>query len=73
MNEFLTDESFMITIERMVAQKKINHIEAVIEFCSQNSIDIEEILPLITRPLKEKIKLDAMETGMMKAQGILPV
>ncbi len=71
--EFLTPESFMIIIETMMKDKRINHIDAVMEFCSDNEIDVEEVVPLITRPLKEKIKVDAMEAGMMKMEARLPI
>lgn len=73
MNEFINEESFMTRIEQLVAQKRIDHIDAVLEYCKENGIDMEEILPLIGRTLKEKIKVDAMALGMMKKQSQLPV
>ena len=35
-------------------------------FCELNEIDIESIPKLISKPLKEKIKYDAMELNFLK-------
>ena len=71
--EFLTPETFYTLIVKLMREKSINHLDAVTEYCSINSIDIEEIIPLITRPLKDKIHVDAMESGLMKKESSLPI
>ena len=39
----------------------MSYIDAIVHFCEQNSIDVESVPKLITKPLKEKIKYEAME------------
>ena len=37
-----------------------------IYFCEQNSIDLESVPKLISKPLKEKIKYEAQELNFLK-------
>jgi hypothetical protein len=69
----LTPELFLSKIEDMVEEHDINHMEAVLLYCDDNSLDTRDILSLITAPLKERIKLDAMNNGLMKMEAQLPV
>jgi len=74
MHDFLDEQKFMTRIEELVKVKQLDHMEAVIKFCDENRIDIEEVLPLIGRTLKEKIRVDAENAGYMKTKSArLPV
>ena len=44
----------------------MNYIDAIIFFCATNNIDLESVPKLISKPLKEKIKYDAMELNFLK-------
>ena len=44
----------------------MNYIDAIIYFCEQNSIDLESVPKLISKPLKEKIKYEAQELNFLK-------
>ena len=44
----------------------MNYIDAVVYFCEQNNIDVESVSKLISKPLKEKIKYEAMELNFLK-------
>jgi hypothetical protein len=44
----------------------MNYIDSVMHFCEENKIDIESIPKLLTKPLKEKIKFEAMELNFLK-------
>ena len=44
----------------------MNYIDAIIHFCDQNSIDVENVPKLISKPLKEKIKYEAQELNFLK-------
>lgn len=50
-------------------------MDAVILYCEENDIDISTAKPLISKSLKEKIKLEATNKRMLKysKQGQLPV
>lgn len=69
MHDFLTEEKFMTRIGELVKEKGLDHMEAVIEFCDENKVDVEEVLPLIGRTLKEKIRVDAENGGYMKTKS----
>ena len=45
----------------------MSYIDAIIvHFCEKNSIDLESVPKLISKPLKEKIKYEAMELNFLK-------
>lgn len=48
-------------------------IDAVLDYCTEYCIDVDDVVPLITRPMKELIKNDAMETGLIMKEASLPV
>lgn len=72
---FMTPTKFADEIETLVKKNDFNYIEAVVDFCEQNSIEIETVNKLISKPLKEKIKYDAQKLNFMKktSRGILPL
>ena len=44
----------------------MNYIDAIVHFCEKNNIDVESVPKLITKPLKEKLKYEAMELNFLK-------
>jgi len=50
----------------VLTNEDMNYIDAIVYFCEQNSIDVESIPKLISKPLKEKIKYEAMELNFLK-------
>ncbi len=57
---------FSLEIESLVLKEKINYIEAIVLFCEENSIEVDSINKLISKPLKEKLKRDAQDLNFMK-------
>ena len=43
----------------------MNYIDAIVHFVT-NSIDVESVPKLISKPLKEKLKYEAQELNFMK-------
>ena len=65
--KFFCSAKFAQEIETLVKDNaNMNYIEAIIHFCDQNSIDLESVPKLISKPLKEKIKFDATELNFLK-------
>ena len=65
--KFFCPAKFAQEIETLVKDNaNMNYIEAIIHFCDQNSIDVESVPKLISKPLKEKIKFDATELNFLK-------
>ena len=66
-NKFFCPTRFAEEIEKLVLHNKnMNYIDAIVHFCDQNSLDLESVPKLISKPLKEKIKCDAQELNFMK-------
>ena len=65
--KFFCPTKFAQEIETLVLDNKnMNYIDAIIFFCDCNSIDLESVPKLISKPLKEKIKFDATELNFLK-------
>ncbi len=71
----MTSKEVSLKIENIVKEKKITHMDAVIWYCEQNQIDTGTVGNLISKSLKEKIKLEATNLKMLKFPkcGQLPV
>jgi hypothetical protein len=66
-SKFFCPARFAQEIETLVQMNEdMNYIDAIVYFCEQNSIDVESIPKLISKPLKEKIKYEAMELNFLK-------
>ena len=48
----------------------MNYIDAIVHFCEQNSIDVESVPKLISKPLKEKLKHEAQQLNFMKKTSL---
>ena len=65
-NKFISSAKFSEEIEKIVSSQKVNYIDAIVFYCEQNTIDLESIPKLISNPLEEKIKYEAMELNFLK-------
>ena len=64
--KFLTPAKFSMEIETIVAEEKINYIDAICQYCEMNDIEVDSISKLISKPLKERLKWDATRLNYMK-------
>ena len=65
-SKFLCPQRFAQDIEKLVKESKINYIDAIVTYCEENSIEIETVSKLVSKPLKEKLKNDATELNFLK-------
>ena len=66
-SKFFCPSRFAQEIEKLVqTNTDMNYIDSIIHFCEQNNIDVESVPKLISKPLKEKIKYEAMELNFLK-------
>lgn len=76
-DKFLTATKFSMDIETMVKDSKhsINYIDAIVHYCEKNEIEFETVPKLLSKPLKEKLREDAMRLNFMKriTKGVLPI
>lgn len=71
---FLSKEKFAVDIEEIVSNSNLNYIDAIVEYCEKNGVEIEVAVKLISKPLKEKLRYDATELNYLKrtSRGKLP-
>ena len=74
-SKFISKDKFAADIEALVLRTKMNYIDAIVEYCTQNEIEVESVSKLLNKPLKEKVKADATELNYLKktSRGKLPV
>jgi len=65
-NKFLTPSKFALEIEKIVAEENLNYIDAICHYCEINSLEVESVTKLISKPLKERLKWDATRLNFMK-------
>ena len=70
----LTKKKFAVAVETIVIDKKLSYIDAIVYFCQENHLEPESIKGLITPPLKEKIKAEAVGLRFLKeSHAKLPI
>lgn len=65
-NKFLCPQKFAQDIEQIVKISKVNYIDAIVSYCEHNNIEIETVSKLVSKPLKEKLKCDALHLNFLK-------
>jgi len=66
-SKFFCSSRFAQEIETLVQTNlDMNYIDAIVHFCETNNIDLESVPKLISKPLKEKLKYEAMELNFLK-------
>ena len=65
---FMDKNKFSMTIENIVkdSNRTLSYIDAIVLFCENNNIEFDSVPKLISKPLKEKIKYEAMELNFLK-------
>lgn len=75
-NKFYSSRTFSEQIEKIAKENKdMKYMDAIVFFCEKNNIDVESIPKLISKPLKEKLKCEAIELNLLKrtSHGKLPI
>ena len=65
-NKFVTPQKVALDIEKIVVDEQLNYIDAIIHYCEINNIEVESVTKLISKPLKERLKWDAIRLNFMK-------
>jgi hypothetical protein len=70
----LTKKKFAVAVETIVIEKSLSYIDAIVYFCQENHLEPESVKGLITPPLKEKIKAEAVGLRFLKeSHAKLPI
>jgi len=71
----MNSKEFSLMIEGIVKEKRVTYMDAVVDYCEKNDIDLTTVNPMINKSLKEKIRNEAVNLKMLKEKkgGVLPV
>ena len=71
----MNSKEFSLKIENIVKEKRCSYMDAVLLYCEELEIDPGTVSNLISKSLKEKIKLEATNLKMLKYPkcGQLPI
>ena len=65
--KFLCPAKFAQIIEDLVkTNEEMNYIDAIVFYCEQNGLEVDSVTKLISKPLKEKLKCDAINLNFLK-------
>ena len=73
MIEVLNKEKFSQMVERLVIEKRIPYMDAVVWWCEENEFDIEDTAKLLCPLIKEKIKVEAQDLNYLEKTARLPI
>lgn len=62
---FETPAQFSLHIEQLAVQQKISYIEAILQYCEENSLEPGDVAKFINKPLKDKIENDFRDLNML--------
>ena len=69
----MTSKEFVIIIEKLKREKKISYIDAIVSYCEKNNIETDTVGKSISKPLKEKIEVEARNLNLLQKTGSLPI
>lgn len=74
-DKFLTPSKFALEVEKIVIEENCNYIDAIVHYCEINGLEVDSITKLISKPLKERLKYDAINLNFMKktSRAKLPI
>ena len=68
-----TPKKFSLEIENIAKEKRISHMDAVLDYCQKNNIEPDIVGRLVTKGLKEKIEANARDLNYLERQAQLPI
>lgn len=70
---FKTSNEFSLHIEQIVQERRLNHMDAVLEYCKDNYLEPADVSKLINKSLKDKIEMNFREMNYLPKQAQLDV
>ena len=68
----MNSKEFSQKIERLAKEKRCSLMDAILEFCKEKDLDPGTVGSLISKPLKEKIKAEAIDLRLLKGSASMP-
>lgn len=68
---FKNSTDFSLHIETLATELRLSHMDAVLHYCSENYLEPDEVVSLISKSLRDKIELDMKEANMLPKTATL--
>lgn len=68
---FENPAQFSMHIEQLTIDRGITHMDAVLQYCEENSLEPEEIKGLVNRTLRDKIENNMREINLLPKHATL--
>jgi len=65
-DKFLSQSKFSSEIESIVRSDRLTYIEAIVQYCEENNLEIESVPKLLSKPLKERIRCEAIQLNCLR-------
>lgn len=69
----LTKAKFSIIIEKLVHEKQLTYMEAIVYYCDNNELEVETAAKLINPVIKSKIEVEAQDLNFLPKTSKLPL
>ena len=69
----LSSKTFSLEVETIAREKKITHLEAVLEYCKEPQLEPESVARLVSKGLKDKIEANARDLNYFSKRAKLPI
>jgi hypothetical protein len=70
---FKSTNEFSLHIEKLVIERKLSHMDAVLEYCKENFLEPQDVAKLISKSLKDKIEVEFRELNYLPKKAQLDV
>jgi hypothetical protein len=71
-DKFLNKQKFSMLIEETVLKDKISYMDAIIEVCERNNIELEEVKKFVSPAIKDKLEAEARQLNYLPKLNSLP-
>ena len=71
--EFMTRAKFSKLVEQTVREYQMSHMDAVIHLCEQYQIELEDCKKFVSKVIKEKLEVEAMNLNFIEKSNSLPI
>ena len=68
----MKSKEFSLKIEKIAKEKRCSLMDAILEFCKEKDLDPGTVGSLISKPLKDKIKAEAIDLRLLKGSTSMP-
>ena len=63
--KILTKQEFALEIETRVRKQQMDYLEAIVDYCDSNGIEVDDISKLVVGSLKEKLEAEAQRVNLL--------